>query len=280
MLIICSGPDTYHARKKARDLVAAFREKYDPQGYSTDILHTVDVDDVLNRLGSPSLFAQKRFIRCDGLLASAKIADVRKLAKRLASDNEQTIVLSVEDEPLSSKTEKEFEGLKIVSYAHPFLHGRAFEDVVIALATQRGVAGERAKRLSALIDGDMWLVDQELQKYAANPDYQFQPMNSDTSSTVFELADTYLRGFPGWRARLDSSDELDGIVSVFPGQTRSFARVLTGDSDGLPPFIVKKLQQLRSTRKIPVQTVLQTTAVLFAARTGLATGKESLQILE
>jgi hypothetical protein len=32
MIIVCSGPDTYRAREKARELTAAFREKHDPQG--------------------------------------------------------------------------------------------------------------------------------------------------------------------------------------------------------------------------------------------------------
>jgi hypothetical protein len=280
MLIICSGPDTYHARKKARDLVAAFREKHDPAGYSTDILNDVDIDAVLNRLGSPSLFAQKRFIRCDGLLASLKIADIRKLAKRLETDHDQTILLTVEDESIASKTEKEFEGVKIVSYPHPLLSGRAFEDAVIALAIQRGVHVDRARKLAHETNGDMWLADQELQKYAANLDYQFSSTNSGSSASFFELADSFLRGSSAWRTRLDSSDELDGAVSVFPGQARSFARVMSGQTDGIPVFIIKKMQQLRSSRTIPVKTILQTAALLYATRTGLSSAKEALQILQ
>jgi len=280
MLIICSGPDTYHARKKARELVAAFREKFDSSGYSTDVLNDPDVEDVLNRLGSPSLFAQKRFIRCDGLLSSLKIADVRKLAKRLLADSDQTIVLSVEDEPLSSKIETEFEGVKIVSYPFPLLSGRAFEEAVSALANQHRVSAQRTKVVANCADGDMWYAEQEIEKCAANPEYQPVSLSTASTSSLFDLADAYLRGSLGWRSKLRSSEEADGASVVFSGQARSWNRVIDGEAGGLHPFVARKMQQLRSTRNQQQETIRQTEAALFASRTGLATAEESQNLFQ
>src|SRR5262245_59678086 len=98
MLLICAGPDTWRTREKARELQAAFIAKHDPQGVSTNVLPDADFSAILNALGTSSLFAQKRFIRVNGLFEKLKIADVRALAKRLEADADQSILVTLETE--------------------------------------------------------------------------------------------------------------------------------------------------------------------------------------
>lgn len=275
MLIVCSGPDTYHARKKARELVAAFRAKHDPTGYSTEIVNEPDLQEILKHLGSPSLFAQKRMIRCDDLFESMKIADVRALAKRLEQDAEQTILLTVEEESLSPKIEKEFEKIKLVSYAHPLLTGAKFASFVLQRAKELNVSAELASQIAKNTDGDAWLADSELQKCSADPHAQLM-CSDDAFGNVFDVAESFLAQSSGWRSRIETLDEPEGAVNVFLSQARSFARVKDGEDSGVHPYAVRKLSSLRASKDQVKKSLHDSIKALIASRQGLsAIGEEN-----
>ncbi len=281
MLILCSGPDTFHARKKARELVAAFRQKHDPTGYSTEMIDSSvgaqrAVPLLLAKIGAPSLFASKRMIRCDGLLDMLKIVEVRQLAKRLAGDQESTIILSVEHEPPAEKVLKEFVGIKLVHYHAHLLTGAKFVAAVIQRAREMSVSESLAREVAKRTDGDMWLAEQELQKAFAHPHTEFvQAMNE--SGTVFDSADAYLVQRVGWRERVASFPD-ESMVSILATQSRTFARVRDGETMGVHPYVARKFSSIKLSDVDARRRFLGTLRSLYAARQ-FATEEESQTLL-
>lgn len=276
MLILCSGPDTYHARKKARELVAAFRQKHDPTGYSTEVMASSDLMALLAKLGAPSLFAAKRLIRCDGLLDSLKIAEVRQLVKRLEGDQESTIILSVEDEPSTPKTLKEFEKIKLVHYQSPLLTGTKFASAVASRAVELGVSDRLAQEVARRTDGDMWLAEHELEKASANPNTQFVQRVEEVG-TVFDAADAFLQQRQGWRA-LAAGFPDESMVSILATQSRTFSRVRDGETVGVHPYVAKKLSSMRTSDADARRRFLGALRSLYAARQ-FATDEEAQMLL-
>lgn len=273
MLVICSGPDSLSAAKKAADMVAAFRLKYDPSGFSVEVLNEPAMTDVLNRIAAPSFFASKRMIRADGLMDASKIADVRALAKRLMTDGGQTVVLTLEVEPIAQKILDEFAKGDVIQYDHPLPKGAAFGAWCLKRATALGVSADIAKRIAVLADGDMWLAEQELQKASANPNIFIN--TKDESLSVYDRAERYLRLHPSWKELREPVDE--EVLAIFMSQARSAVRVRDGATDGLHPFVVKKLGGLRQPH---LTNILRGTLRAHAAiRSGLADISESETLL-
>lgn len=244
MIIVCSGPDTYRAREKARELAAAFREKHDPQGLA---LETVDGSEglpiLLSRLAGGSLFAKKKFVRADGVLTKMKIADVRTLAAKLESDKDATIVLTVEEEAPNDKT---LEALKVAPLFHyPFAPqvGATFRAWVRSLAKQMSVEEKTADAIANATDGDSWRAIHELEKQAVNP-HPFDAARDDAEVTVFAVADAMISERSKWRTEVETSEE-DGALSVAVGQIKSYLQVRDGHAQLVHPYVARKLSQLR-----------------------------------
>ena len=276
MLLICSGPDTWHARKKAAELVDAFRKKHDPEGLSTEIVQPpVDLKALLNQLGTPSLFSKKRMIRCDGLLDGLKIADIRALVKRVKDDADQTVVLSVEEEPPNAKTVGEFKDVKFIQYDHPLLQGAAFVRWCVERARQLGVDQRLAEWIAQRVDGDVWLAEQELMKCSANPNAPLRESETGEGS-VFDLADRFLTQRSGWRASLARAED-EQAMTIFASQARSAVRVNDGETQGIHPYVAKKISQLRIAS--PTKRFLRALRSLVGSRQGLSSSEESQTLL-
>lgn len=271
MLILCSGPDTWHARRKASELVDAFRKKHDPQGLSTEVVRSpVDPKTLLNQLGTPSLFSQKRMIRCEGLLDGLKIADVRALAKRLEDDADDTILLSIEQEPPSAKVISEFSEIQFFHYDYPLLTGLSFWKWCSARALELGVSPQSAEQIAQRIDGDAWLAEQELMKCAANPNAPFGEIETDEGS-VFDLADRFLTERVGWRESLARAED-DQVSVVLVSQSRAALRVKDGETGGIHPYVAKKISQLRIPS--PSKKLMRALFALVGIRQGVANAEE------
>lgn len=243
MLLICSGPDTWSARAKARELEAAFRQKHDPQGLSVENADASRFKEILSGLSTPSFFSPKRFIRCTGLLESLKIADVRALAKRLQGDQSSLVFVTIEDEPPSAKILSEFEGVQVISYAHPLLHGASFLAWCKLRAQKLGAAVKDAEEIARLTDGDAWLADQELMKRSANPNAPLV-LTDEAAGSVFDVSESYLRKSSHWRSDIHALNDSQPLM-VMTSQARSAVRTQSGDTSGIHPFVVKKLSQIR-----------------------------------
>ncbi len=270
MLIICSGPDTWHARKKARELTKAFRDKHDILGYSTVLLQETDAQTVIRQLATPSLFAPKRFIRCDGLFSDLKIAEIRQVAKRLLDDADQTILLSVEEEPLPQKTVEALAEVKFVAYPFPAMMGKSFVDWCKEYAKTLAVSVEKAQQIADGFAGDVWQAALEIEKASANPN---APLASsmEIDPSVFEAADSFVRQ-KSWREDV-SQLETEAVMATFLSQTRAAIRVKDRATDGLHPYVAKKLSGVKPG---PFPLMLRRLLRAHAAvRTGLTVGEEA-----
>jgi hypothetical protein len=273
MIIVCSGPDTYSARQKARELGEAFKQKFDPSGYSTEVMTGPDVKELMNRMSAPSFFATKRFIRCDGLFTKIKIADVRALAKRVDADGDTTIVVTVEEEAPSEKHTVEFEKGRLVSYSYPLLQGAKFLAWCMDRAKVLGALESDAKEIAQHTDGDAWLAEQELMKRSANPHAELVEVAGEPAGT-FEAADSFLTERTGWRTIIAEADE---AFPMLAGQARSATRVADYATNGLHPFVAKKLSQLRIAS--PARRLMRAISALVAQRSGLAQTDEPQTLL-
>lgn len=274
MLIVCSGPDTYSARQKARELQQAFRDKFDVSGYSTEVLEP-SLAQILNRLSAPSFFSTKRFLRIDGLLDALKIAEVRTLVARLAADNDQTIVVTVEDEAPNEKVLAECKKAPFFHYPHPLLTGQAFVAWCTKQAQQVGATAKDAQDVARACDGDTWLAIQELTKRAANPNATIIQAGAEDIS-IFEAVDACVLGRAGWRVVVADADQ-DQFMVTLVSQTRSLLRIHDGETMGIHPFLVKKMA--RSDVKRGSELFTHASRAIVATRTGLAQSSETESLI-
>ena len=242
MLILCSGPDTYQARKKAQDLTQAFRTKHDPSGFSIERVAEPSLTELLHKMSAPSFFSPKRFIRCDGLFAELSIADLRKLLPRLHDEN--TILVTVEDEAPKEKVLQECAGSFFVHYPFLPLSRAAFVTWCEKEALSRGISSDVARRIAEACDGDSWRASTELQKVEANPGAP-RVAAPDAETSIFNAADAVLLHRPGWRQVLESISEEEALLPTLLNQTRASLRIRDRAITGLHPFVVKKLGTLR-----------------------------------
>ncbi len=276
MLIFCSGPDTFRAQAKAQELEEAFRKKYDANGLSVEHLSSGKeaVTDIVERGSTMSLFASRRFLRTRNLLTESTKATRQLLAKALAYDQESVIVLSVEDDPPLATTLKELgTEIKIIKYDFPLLQGAAFLQWADQVATILGITDrQKARALAQACEGDAWQTWNELMKLAANPECELL-QEERVAQTIFAYAEAYLKGRSSWRTLLDDKDLSVQALNVFLSQARAALRVRDGVTEGLHPFLVKKM------RGVTLPHLEQSFAFLlqavFAQRAGYMTDQES-----
>ncbi len=276
MIIVCAGPDTLQARQKARELADAFRKKFDPQGLSMETLPSPDPKEILNRIGTPSLFAQKRYVRCDGLLAKAPIAQVRILAKRLAADGGSTILVVVEDEAPTKKVLDEFKDADLHVYSYPLRSALAHAIWCVARGKELGVAESRTRQIAEQTIGDPWRAEQELQKSGAFVHAHIAEHALDETS-VFDVGDAFLGNTRAWRQRVDAVGA-DQLIPIVVKQSRQAIQVHDGETDGINPYVARKLHGLRM--KDPGVKFLSILRALIGSRTSLGSARENVTQLQ
>jgi len=275
VLLICSGPDTWRARQKARELVDAFKAKYDKSGFSTEVIVGEDLRYVLSEIGTPSIFCPKRLIRFDGLLDSIKAADLRLLAKRLKEDGENNIILTVEEEVPPEKTLSELKEIKVVQYPFPLAVGAKFvqwcQEQAEALGVDKKIAADAAERCN----GDSWLAMNEMMKFSANPKAPWSELEYESGS-VYEVVDSLYAKKKDWREQVRSRSD-EQISTVVLNQARSAIRVKDGAPIKIPYFAVKKMQGYKT--ESVVKNFYKGSIALAGSRFGLMAQDEVDSIL-
>lgn len=253
MLIVCSGPDGFRALRKAQELEKAFREKYDARGFCVERVEAGKhaVDEIAARAGAMSLFAPRRFVRTANLLAESGKAQRATLKRVLAGDQETFIVVTVEDEAPTAAILKELGNeIKIVRYDFLQLQGRAFFDWALGEARVLGLTDEAcARRIAEVTEGDSGSCFFELMKRAAwEGETKTGGLELVACSLererggVFGYADLYVSGDRRWLEVTLSFDVARQAASAFLSQARAAVRVRDGVTDGVHPFVVKKLK--------------------------------------
>ncbi len=268
MLILCIGPDTFRAMAKARDLEKAFREKHDKGGASIERLSTGKdgIDELIERANTVSLFSPRRFLRVSNLVSECPKAKQASVVQALTKEPENVVVVSVEEEPPTETAMKAFKDIpKIIKYEYPKQTGAAFRQAVLACATELGLAPSPAlDRLAQNLDGDTWAVWNELLKWKAGGVSAVE--SASYSPSVYEYADHYLQELPSRFHFLGDDDALEGSLSAFVSQARSSLRVRDNATEGMHPFVVKKMSQARS--KNPERHLGRALAALISQRAG------------
>lgn len=245
MLILCVGPDTFRAQERVRELTNHFVQKYDHAQLSQERLDSSGaalVEEVIERLHTPSLFAPKRLVRVQNLLVDCPKSKQSALKQALARSTDEVILLDREDEPPAEVLLKALIGdLKVTRYDFPLLQGEAFRAFVEQLGKR--FAYDRPEILARIADeaqGDSWMAWNELLKCVAGGERGTQAQGE---RSLYDLADAFLQARPEWRLELAQVAQTAAAMNAFLGQVRALLRVRDGAAQALPSFIVRKLQR-------------------------------------
>ena len=274
MLIICSGPDTYRAMRKAQELESAFRTKYDPAGAGIERYAAAKdgITAIVEKSGTISLFSPRRFLRIRGLFDDLPKAMQKPLAAALEKDPEHTIVVTVEQEPPGKTALSPFKDVKVISYDHEELQGKAWEEWVANEAGKVGVQNpDWIRSLARSCAGDSWLAISELQKASAAGPNPLSTLPGDLGA--FERADRYLLNRRDRFQDLSKDEATEGMNNILLSSFRSAVRVHDGAFEGVHPYVRQKLSRMNAS---DWETGLAATLVAFmSSRTGLSREPES-----
>ncbi len=248
MLLVCTGPDSFQALRKAQELERAYREKYDPSGLSIERLTVTakSVETIAERVGAMGLFAQRRCLRATGLVASWKKPDWERAGKLFQRDPEQSIVISLEEQ-LSPEAERVVTGWERSRvYRHPVLAGADFQKFASSLAQECGVEFEPILLTFARqIEGDSWAFWNALPRWKAT---KTLPDLASPELSPFLKSDDALLGSEAAATNVFSEDE--DLLPLLMQQARQGLRVMAQQPDPrMPAFVQKKWQRLPPERR-------------------------------
>ena len=275
MLIVCAGPDSFQAVRKAQDLERAFREKYDPTGLAVDRLTDQSLE-IIATSQSGGLFSRKRFLRCTELISSWKKADWEKAPQVFARNQEDVIVVTVEEELSEKDAERIQTWPKSLVYRFPALVGPAFMRFAEELAKQQQIPwAQELQQFAGRIEGDSWTFWNALPRWKATGSL---PNMTDEETSPFVLAERYLREERGATIFRGMDEPMQGL---FLQQARQVLRLLGGEPDArMPAFAQRKWQRLSERDK---QRLLERYGALLTSlvttRRGLATEDEEALLL-
>ena len=278
MLIVCSGPDSYRALEKARELESAYRQKYDAEGRSVERLVSgkEGLDAVLSLTAGASLFSTRRFIRCDGLLSACPKGKRDALTKALSHDPEMTIVVSIEPKLLTDKEVSELSSkIKLVHYPFPALSVGMFHSWAKNYAGKFGFSDE--KTLSVLIDavqGDTWRFVTEFQKILAGGE---SCIDQSQEQNVFQVIESLFLQKQNRFLVLRDFDNNEQIIAQIINQSRSLVLAKSGETRGLHPFVAQKFARL-PVNDLP-NVYRRMTQMFIWSRSGFASADEAVELL-
>lgn len=279
MLILCCGPDSYRALARARELEVAFRQKHDPEGRAIERLSSgkEGVEEVIEKAAGASLFSPRRFLRADGIISSCPKAKQKALVDALSRDVDSMIVVSVEEEKPTASAMKAFEGLpKIVVSEYPLLSNKAFLTWAQDIAKTFGnIEDNQVLALANSCEGDSWKFVNEAIKLSAGASLELDFHGSEESA--YDMADHILKQDKERRKVIEEKDFGYSDTSILMQQSLAAIRVRDREVSGLPPFVVRKLQGMRSPN--PDEIFAASLEMLFLQRAGFCNEQESTNLI-
>lgn len=253
MLIACIGSDLYRSLEKARELEAAFRQKYDQEGTSVEELHEEGaelIDCVIERVNTVSLFTPRRFLRTRDLLKHCPKARLSALEKALSVDPEHVIVVTVErDVPPDAVLKSVSTVPKWIRYDFAPLDTQALYAWIRERASLIGCALTEAqvRRIAERSEGDSWQAALHILQVASGVDVGKESSAADAQQerTLFDWADAYVKQDPHWRAAVERMGP-ETLLYPFLSQARAYQRVRSGNESGIPSFIARKLKGIQA----------------------------------
>lgn len=271
MLIICAGPESFLARQKVRELIDAYKQKHDPAGRSIEHLeHQSNLQDALGRLGNMDLFASKKLLKYENLLAGITPAQAKKLNQAIIKDADQNIVLTQEDKMPVAKIRENLSKDKTFVYEYPKLSDSDLRRTVIRLCQDNTMDAGFADQLIRLYTNDLWAINTAVQMIRATGKMPDQA-SSDTQNSIFEVIDNLLKQKNNFQLDLVDMDAQE-IFSLLISQSLNWHKVKHNQGQGVHLYVQKKL--LNTDFKNSNHRTLNFIKCLFATRSSLANGKE------
>ncbi|MDF1497127.1 MAG: hypothetical protein P1P90_03640 [Patescibacteria group bacterium] len=278
MLIICAGPDSFRARLKYRDLVGAYKKKYDEKGSTVEHLPSDNLyETLLSKLSNQSLFASKKLLVCEGLFQKLTAKQASNLRDAVYRDADISVVIDYEDKEPKATAVKSFQEKELFVYAHELAKGAELNKIVKDLCKRHGVAETRIPSLIQRYQSDLWAIDTALQVLSAMEDGDLgDDANLTQTDNMFVLVDLLLMNKASWMGQYTAFD-INGILNSTVSQMRTWHMAKEGMAKGAHPFVQKKLSGMRI--KDADKRFLQFLKTFYASRNSLATGDEIVQLL-
>jgi len=278
MLIICAGPDSFRARLKYRDLVGAYKQKYDAKGATIEHLPSENLYEVLlSKLSNQSLFASKKLLVCEGLFQKLTAKQVSNLRDAIYRDGDISVVIDYEEKAPKATALKSFENKELFIYEHEPAKGVELNKIIKDLCRRYGVAESVIPSLIQHYQSDLWAIDTALQVLSAM-DEKERVITGDAAQAdnMFALVDLLVMNKTSWLGQYDAFD-VNAILNNAVSQMRTWHMAQEGMAKGAHPFLQKKLSGMRiigADKKF--QQLLKT---FFASRQSIAAGDELIQLL-
>lgn len=177
MVILIAGDDGFRVQQKREELVAAFRQKFDPTGMNVDAKDgaTLSVEELSAAVRTQPFLAPRRMLVVRGLLA--RKGDAKGLGEALAASADHLIVIladpiapeAVGKHALRKALAAALPQGQFVEYVYPTLSPAELRGWVRQEATRLGATLDAAalEALAAAVGPDLWRMRGELAKLAA-----------------------------------------------------------------------------------------------------------------
>jgi hypothetical protein len=278
MLIVCFGEDSFRVLEKARELENAYRMKYDKEGHSIErpAFLLDGIERLLSSASGASLFSERRFVRLDDLITSCPKEKRESVLRALRNDVERMIVVSAERGKLNEKDLKSYRALpKLVLYDHPALSPYQFGRWAQSYALKNGFKDtKRVQRIAAFCQGDSWFFVNEFWKMRAGGDFS---ETGAAGTDAYGVVDRFLQKYPTRWSFLRTYGDTEEVMTKAGHQSRMFSLVRSDHTEGVHPYVVKKLSAMKNTDAEERFRSLMTSFIW--SRTGMASADEALDAL-
>jgi DNA polymerase III delta subunit len=278
MLIICAGPDGFRARLKYRDLVDAYRKKYDEKGATIEHLPSDNLYEILlSKLSNQSLFASKKLLVCEGLFQKLTAKQVSNLRDAIYRDADISVVIDYEEKEPKATAVKSFQEKELFIYGHEPAKGSELNKIVKDLCKRYGVSETLIPSLLQRYQSDLWAIDTALQVLSVMDDGTTTVLGEQIQAdNMYALVDLLMMNKMSWLGQYEQYD-LNAILNSAVSQMRTWHMAQQGMAKGAHPFVQKKLSAMRI--KDADYQLLKFLKTFFASRQSLVSGDEIVQVL-
>ena len=277
MLIICTGPDTFQARQKALDLVDAYKQKHVSQGAEIERLESqTSLQGAISRLSTLGLFATKRLLKYENLLAGITVTQAKQLASAIKADDNQTVVLTYEDKSPTQKILDVFpkDGLFLYAYEKP--KGVELNRWIAGRCKIYQASPDLIPKLIELHGDNLWAIETSLQCIRVLNNAQTLEKTVENDNQAFAVIDLFLKNNPNWRAEAMSEDPQE-LLPLLLSQLLNWHKIQSDQAQDVHPFVKKKLGAIRLPKA--EELTLDAIRTMYASRNSISQNQEILQLL-
>lgn len=276
MLILCCGPESFLAKNKSKELVDAYRAKHVAQGAVIENLDHLEepTKDALSRLANIGLFATKRLLKYSNLFSSSSASQLKQLSRLIATDDDQTVILSHENKKPTEKNLSVFPKEKIFVYAFEELNGKEL-DCWFTERCRHYSLKQKPIKLLETFGNDLWSIDTALQILRVAESADFIDEKAD-ELRVFDIIDKYFSDRKTWKSHASNTDPQE-LLPLLVSQVLNWQKINAGHGENIHPYVAKKLSYTKFNDA--ATETLSVLRALYGSRTSLTQSEEILQVI-